>query len=164
MMPGMGGKFNARQMNQMMRRLGIQVKEVPDVQEVVIRTSAKQYTFRGAEVTIMDASGQKTYQFTGDATVRDLTNSEKADLVARYGAARGPAAAAESRTETDAEAPAPREATPSAEEQLAEVTVEISDDDIALVASQTGKSPKEARAALEQSKGDLAEAIMQLSA
>lgn len=156
MMPGMGGKMSPRQMNQMMRRLGIQVKEIPDVKEVVIKTSTKRYTFRDAEVTLMDAHGQKTYQLTGNATVRDLTADEQAELKASAGA---PAPEGEVEMEAD-----PSDDTRSAEEQLAEVAVEISDDDIAMVASQTGKSPKEARAALEKTKGDLAEAILQLSA
>ena len=152
MMPGMGGKMSARQMNQMMRRLGIQVKEIPDVQEVVIKTSTKVYTFREAEVTLMDAGGSKTYQLCGKATVRDITADEKAAL----GAAVGP-------TETDADAAEEDEPTESAEEQLSSVALDISDDDIALVASQTGKSPKQARAALEATKGDIAEAIVKLS-
>lgn len=38
----------------------------------------------------------------------------------------------------------------------------IPDEDIQLVASQTGKSPEEARAALEQTQGDLAKAILKL--
>ncbi|RAP44824.1 MAG: nascent polypeptide-associated complex protein [Methanosphaera sp. rholeuAM6] len=43
------------------------------------------------------------------------------------------------------------------------VKVEISVDDIELVASQTGVSSAEAQKALEEAKGDLAEAIMKLS-
>lgn len=38
----------------------------------------------------------------------------------------------------------------------------IPDEDVALVAEQTGKTPDEARAALESCGGDLAEAIMKL--
>ncbi|MCQ2377127.1 MAG: hypothetical protein MJ006_03895 [Methanocorpusculum sp.] len=38
------------------------------------------------------------------------------------------------------------------------------EDDVKLVASQTGKSAEEAEAALKESKGDIAEAIMKLSA
>ena len=41
--------------------------------------------------------------------------------------------------------------------------VEISEDDIDLVASQTGKSKEEAENALKEANGDLAEAIMRLS-
>jgi nascent polypeptide-associated complex subunit alpha len=40
---------------------------------------------------------------------------------------------------------------------------EIKDSDIQLVAEKTGKSEEQARKALEESKGDIAEAIMKLS-
>jgi len=40
---------------------------------------------------------------------------------------------------------------------------EVSDEDIKLVAAQTKKSEEEAKAALEETGGDLAEAIMKLS-
>ncbi len=154
MLPGMGGKGSSRQMNQMMRRLGIQVKEIPDVQEVVIKTSTKAYTFRDAEVTLMDAQGQKTYQLTGKATVRDLTADERAQL------------GAVSTAETPAEDEAAQESEASQEGApiggLEDVALDITDEDIALVASQTGTSPKKARAALEAAEGDIAEAILKL--
>ncbi|MCD7781724.1 MAG: nascent polypeptide-associated complex protein [Methanosphaera sp.] len=41
--------------------------------------------------------------------------------------------------------------------------IELSDEDIELVASQTGKPVSEAKVALEETNGDLAEAIMRLS-
>ena len=41
--------------------------------------------------------------------------------------------------------------------------VEIPDDDVEMVASSAGVSKEDAKAALEESKGDLAEAIMKLS-
>jgi nascent polypeptide-associated complex subunit alpha len=65
MIPGMGGKMNPRQMNQMMRRLGINVKEIENVEKVIIKTDKKEYVFDNANVTMMDAQGQKTYQITG---------------------------------------------------------------------------------------------------
>jgi nascent polypeptide-associated complex subunit alpha len=61
----MPGRMNPRQMNQMMKRLGIQVKEIENVKKVIIQTDKKEYIFDGAEVTVMDAQGQKTYQITG---------------------------------------------------------------------------------------------------
>jgi nascent polypeptide-associated complex subunit alpha len=61
----MPGRMNPRQMNQMMKRLGISVKEIENVQKVIIQTDKKEYVFEDAEVTIMDAQGQKTYQITG---------------------------------------------------------------------------------------------------
>jgi nascent polypeptide-associated complex subunit alpha len=66
----MPGKINPRQMNQMMRRLGINVKNIDDVEKVIIQTKDKEYIFEGAEVTIMDAQGQKTYQITGNPQIK----------------------------------------------------------------------------------------------
>ena len=51
--------------------------------------------------------------------------------------------------------------TPTIQEH--EVRLVVSDDDVAMVAEQTGKSADEARAALEAANGDLAEAIVALS-
>ena len=69
MMPGMPGRMNPRQMNQMMKRLGINIKEIENVEKIIIRTDTKEYIFEDAEVTIMDAKGQKTYQITGKARI-----------------------------------------------------------------------------------------------
>lgn len=44
-----------------------------------------------------------------------------------------------------------------------EVRLAISDDDVAMVAEQTGADPADARKALEAAGGDLAEAIVSLS-
>ena len=65
----MPGRMNPRQMNQMMKRLGISVKEIENVKKVIIQTDTKEYIFDDAEVTLMDAQGQKTYQITGKARV-----------------------------------------------------------------------------------------------
>ena len=51
----------------------------------------------------------------------------------------------------------------SAREVEIEVEIEIPDDDVEMVASTAGVSKNEARQALEESKGDLAEAIMNLN-
>ena len=108
------GKMNPRQMNQMMKRLGINVKELDNVEEIIIKTSTKKYIFENAEVTIMDAQGSKTYQITGNPKV----------IERKAGIPQG---------------------------------------DIDLVAEQTGKSKDEAKKALEETKGDIAEAIMKLT-
>jgi nascent polypeptide-associated complex subunit alpha len=110
----MPGKMNPRQMNQMMRRLGIQVKEIENVKKVIIQTDTKEYIFDEADVTMMDAQGQKTYQITG-----------KCRIVSK-------------------EAAIPKE-------------------DIDLVVEQTGKSIEDAKKALKETKGDIAEAIMKLT-
>ena len=110
----MPGRMNPRQMNQMMRRLGIQVKEIENVKKVIIQTDTKEYIFDDADVTMMDAQGQKTYQITGK----------------------------------------PR---------IVEKKEEIPKEDIDLVVEQTGKSVEEAKKALMETKGDIAEAIIKLT-
>ena len=57
--------MNPRQMNQLMRKFGISVKEMENVEKVIIQTDTKEYIFEDSEVTIMDAQGQKTYQISG---------------------------------------------------------------------------------------------------
>ncbi|RLF37173.1 MAG: nascent polypeptide-associated complex protein [Thermoplasmata archaeon] len=108
------GRMNPRQMSQMMKRLGINIKEIENVEQVIIRTSTKEYVFDDAEVTVMDAQGVKTYQIAGKPRVVERKE-------------------------------------------------EIPEEDIALVAEQTGKSKAEAKKALEETKGDIAEAILKLT-
>ncbi len=110
----MPGRINPRQMNQMMKRLGVNVKEIENVEKVIIQTGDKEYVFENAEVTIMDAQGQKTYQITGNPKIIDRKE-------------------------------------------------EIKEEDIKLVIEQTGKSEEEAIKALEETNGDIAEAIMKLT-
>jgi nascent polypeptide-associated complex subunit alpha len=110
----MPGRINPRQMNQMMKRLGINVKEIENVEKVIIQTNDKEYIFENADVTIMDAQGQKTYQVTGNPIINDRKE-------------------------------------------------EFREEDIKLIMEQTGKSKEDAKKALEETKGDIAEAIMKLS-
>jgi len=114
MMPGMPGRMNPRQMNQMMRRLGINIKEIENVKKVTIQTDSKEYIFEDAEVTIMESHGQKTFQISGKPIIKDRTEDTLKD-------------------------------------------------DIKLIAEQTGKTEEEAKKALEQTNGDLAEAILKLT-
>jgi nascent polypeptide-associated complex subunit alpha len=107
----MPGKMNSRQLSQMMKRFGINVKNIDNVEKVIIQTDTKEYIFEHAEVTVMDAQGQKTYQIIGEPTIK-LKEEE---------------------------------------------TVK---DDVKLVMEQTGKSEAEARKALKETNGDIAEAIV----
>jgi len=109
----MPGNMNPRQLNQMMRRFGINVKEIENVKKVIIQTDTKEYVFEKPDVTVMDAPGQTTYQVMGKPRILDRKE-------------------------------------------------EIPQDDVKLVMEQTGKSEKEAKKALEETKGDIAEAIMKL--
>ena len=117
----MPGRMNPRQMQQMMKRLGINVKEIENVEEIIIRTDTKEYIFDSAEVTVMDAQGQKTYQISGRPRIVD-----------RKG-------------------------------KVEEKEEGIPQEDINLVAEQTGKSKEQAKKALEETNGDIAEAILKLT-
>jgi nascent polypeptide-associated complex subunit alpha len=118
MFPGMGGVggrgMNPTKMKQMMKQMGIDVKELKDVQEVVIKTADSDIIIENANVTIMKVQGSETYQIVGD--VKEVTKE-----------------------------------------------LEIPTEDIKLVMEQTGVSEEEARQALTNSNGDLAEAIVALS-
>lgn len=148
MMPGLGG--DPRQMAMMMRKLGIDVKEVEDVQQVVVRTAAKEYVFDRASVSVMKAQGVETWQVSG-----------KPRIVER---SAGPASVFPAGTASTPGAGAPARSAPAVNQPAAADTVlPISAEDVALVVKETGKSPAEAKAALEATKGDLAEAILRLS-
>ncbi|WP_406670729.1 nascent polypeptide-associated complex protein [Methanolobus sp. ZRKC4] len=115
MFPGIGGRgMNPAKVKQMMKQMGIDIKEINDVEQVIIRTPDKEIVFNDANVSIMNAQGVDTYQIVG---------------------------------------------TP---EEVARELV-VPDDDVRLVAEQTGVSEEEARDALKNANGDLAEAILALS-
>jgi len=112
----MPGRINPRQLNQMMKRMGINVKTIDNVKKVVIQTDSKEYVFTDAEVSLMEAQGQKTWQIIGEPTIKPL--------------------------------------------QAPQDTL---NDDIKLVMEQTGKTADEARKALKETNGDIAEAILKLT-
>ena len=119
-----GGKINPKQLKQMekqMKKMGMNMKELDGVEQVVITLKDKEIVITDAEVSIMKAMGQETYQISGKSEERIKSSTAE------------------------------------------EVQTEISDDDLDLVVSQTGKSVEEAKKALEEANGDLAEAIMRLS-
>ncbi|HVL47057.1 MAG TPA: nascent polypeptide-associated complex protein [Candidatus Thermoplasmatota archaeon] len=69
MFPG-GRGMNAKQLARMMKQMGIEVEDLEDVQEVVIRTADKEYVFDSAEVTIMRSQGTETWQVVGEPEER----------------------------------------------------------------------------------------------
>ena len=138
MLPGMGGGMDPRQMSMMMKKLGIDVRDIEAVQEVVVRTATKDYVFDKASVSVMKAQGVETWQVSGKP--RTVEKS-------------GPSSGKPSSPST----PSPAAPAPTEE------TYEPTSDDIALVAKETGKGLAESKAALVATKGDLAEAILRLS-
>ncbi len=125
MFGGGGGGLDPRKMEQMMKQMGIDTEEI-DATEVVIRTGDEELVFTDAEVTVIQAQGQETYQIVGEPESRESGS----------GADAGEDAAIE-----DADIPA---------------------DDIEIVAMRTGASEDDAREALEEADGDLANAVEKL--
>jgi len=110
-------RVSPREARRMMQRMGLSMGEMPDVQEVIFKTSTKEIIVENPEVAIMEMHGQKIFQVTGEKIV----------------------------------------------EKAIEKKTTIPEEDIQLVATQARVSVEEARAALEQTKGDLAQAILLLS-
>lgn len=65
-----GAPRDPRQMEMMMRRLGMKTEEVPDVEEVIVRTRSKEHVFSAPQVTILTIQGVRTYQVVGTPAVR----------------------------------------------------------------------------------------------
>ena len=118
----MNRRMNPRETKRMMQRMGMNMDSVPDVEQVIIRTSSKEIVVEQPEVAILEMQGQKNFQVIGGQV------SEKAPE---------------------------RKAT-------AVPVITVSEEDVQLVADQTGKSPDAARKALEECEGDLAKAILLL--
>jgi len=53
-------------MKAMMKKLGMNIEPIEDVQSIIIRTPKGNYIFDSAEVQAMTMQGQTTYQITGD--------------------------------------------------------------------------------------------------
>jgi nascent polypeptide-associated complex subunit alpha len=108
-------KMDNRNARRMMDRLGINMKEIPDVQEVVIRTPDKEMHITNVSVSEIVAQGNRMFQVVGD--VEEVEVEKKT----------------------------------------------FSEEDILLVQQQTGVSKDRARAALEESDGEVARAILKLT-
>jgi nascent polypeptide-associated complex subunit alpha len=69
----MGGRgINPKQLQKQMRAMGIDVSDIDDVKQVIIRTATKEIVFNDAQVTVMDARGMKSYQVVGTPEVRPI--------------------------------------------------------------------------------------------
>lgn len=110
-------RMNPREARRMMQRMGMNMGAMPEVEQVVFKTSTKEIIVENPEVTVMEMQGQKIFQVIGERIT----------------------------------------------EKALEKAVKIPEEDVQLVATQANVSPDQARAALEQTKGDLAQAILLLS-
>ena len=61
--------------------MGMNMGEMPDVQEVIFRTSDKEIVVENAQVAVIDMGGQKIFQVTGEVNERALeTQTAKATI------------------------------------------------------------------------------------
>ena len=74
-----GGPRNPKQIELMMRRLGMTSEELPNVEEVVVRTRSLEHVFRTPEVTILTVQGVRTYQVVGTPEVRPRSAAPATD-------------------------------------------------------------------------------------
>jgi len=128
---GGGGGLNPRKMKQMMEQMGIDIEDI-EAEEVVIRTADEDLVFDDAEVQLMDAQGQQTYQIVGEPQSRER-------------GAGGEASSDESGAE----------AADAGDDGIPQADVEI-------VSQRTGATEDDAREALEATDGDLAAAVERL--
>ena len=111
--------LSPRDTRRMMKRMGLSMDAMPDVHQVIFRTSSKEIVVDEAEVAVLNLKGQRVFQVTGGKTSERSLETGEEKLV-------------------------------------------IPQEDVKLVADQTGKSLEEAKQALEESGGDLAKAILLL--
>jgi len=105
-----------REMRRMMDKMGLDMNELSNVQEVIIKTDKKEIIINKPSVTEMKAKDNSIFTVTAD----------------------------------------------SYEEKELEVPI-FSEEDIQLVSLQAGVDEEKARTALEDAKGDLAKAILNLT-
>ena len=74
---GGGGGLDPSKMQQMMKQMGIDIKEI-DAEEVIIRTAEEDLVFTDADVQRMDAQGQQTYNIVGEPDRRERGADEEA--------------------------------------------------------------------------------------
>jgi nascent polypeptide-associated complex subunit alpha len=99
-----------------MKQMNVNMNQIPDVQQVILRTDTKEIIIENPEVAVLDLSGQKIFQVIGEKITENTIKK----------------------------------------------VIKIPEEDIRLVADQTGKSIEEAKRALEETEGDLAKAILLL--
>ena len=69
MFPGMGGRggMNPKKMQGMMKQLGIEMKDIDNAEQVIIKTTDGDIIIDNPSISIMTAQGVDTYQINGDA-------------------------------------------------------------------------------------------------
>ncbi len=77
MIPGLGRGMNPRKMKMMMKRMGIEVEELENVEKILIRTADREYVFDEASVSMMVTQGQTTFNIVGEPKIIEKEGTVK---------------------------------------------------------------------------------------
>ena len=125
--------MSPKQMARMMKKMGIEQKDLEGVKEVIIRFADKEWLISNPQVTAIKQAGAETYQVGGSKTERAISGAATSAV-----------------------------SSPDVIEEIAVPEIEIPMEDAALVAGQTGVDIETAKEALKETEGDLAAAILKL--
>jgi nascent polypeptide-associated complex subunit alpha len=62
----------------MMQKMGMNMGEMPEVEEVIFRTNNKEIVIDNPQVAVINMGGQKIFQVTGEVSERALENEAAA--------------------------------------------------------------------------------------
>jgi nascent polypeptide-associated complex subunit alpha len=72
--------MSPRETRRMMKRMGLTMDAMPDVEQVVFKTSGKEIIVEDPEVAILNLKGQKVFQVTGGKITEKPLQEEEAPL------------------------------------------------------------------------------------
>ncbi|MFP3130279.1 MAG: nascent polypeptide-associated complex protein [Nitrososphaeria archaeon] len=108
-----------RDMRRMLEKMGIEIEELQNVKEVIIRTDKEEYFIKKPTVNLVKMQGTLSFEIMGG----EFTKNQL---------------------------------------EIKEATLEIKEDDVLLVARETGVSKEVAEKVLRESNGDIALAILKI--
>ncbi|TFG09682.1 nascent polypeptide-associated complex protein [Candidatus Thorarchaeota archaeon] len=73
--------MSPKQLARMMKKMGIEQKEIPGVKEVVIRFEDKEWMISNPQVTMVKQGGSETFQIGGERTERGLTTGAASEEI-----------------------------------------------------------------------------------
>lgn len=114
----MPGGMSPKQMQTVMKRMGIKVEEI-DAEQVIIKCSDRKIIINEPQVMLTKMPNQEMFQISGDVSEEEAGEEE-------------------------------------------EVDIQISEEDVEMVMDQANVGKIQAEEALEETRGDIAEAIMKL--
>ncbi len=75
------GRMNSREVKRMMAQMGIKSTEMTDVKTVILKGDSKDYMITEAQVTLIEAQGQKSFQIVGNFKEIAKSKEEKAEVL-----------------------------------------------------------------------------------